>query len=64
MGFSENLLKLEKRVESLEKSKDYSFRVVQDTLSEIKNRQAHVDQKMMGIVEGSSKINDMIKRCG
>ena len=62
MGFSENLLNLEKRVESLEKSKDYS--VCQDTLSEIKIRQADVDQKMMGIVEGSLKINDMIKRCG
>ena len=46
------------------KSKDYSYRVVQDTLSEIKIRQADVDQKMMGIVERSSKINDMIKRCG
>ena len=32
MGFSENLLKLEKCVESLEKGKDYSVRVVQDTL--------------------------------
>ena len=64
MGFSENQLNLEKRVESLEKSKDYSFRVVQDTLSEIKIRQADVDQKMMGIVEGSSRINDMIKSCG
>ena len=48
----------------MEKSKDYSFRVVQDTLLEIKIRQADVDQKMMGIVEGSSKINDMIKICG
>ena len=64
MGFSENLLNLEKRVESLEKSKDYSVRVVQDTLSEIKTRQADIDQKMMGIVEGSLKINDMIRRCG
>ena len=61
---SENLLNLEERVESLEKSKYYSFRVVQDTLSEIKIRQADVDQKMMGIVEGSSRINDMIKSCG
>ena len=60
MGFSENLLNLEKRVESLEKSKDYSVRVVQDTLSEIKTRQADIDQKMMGIVE----INDMTRRCG
>ena len=53
MGFSENLLNLEKRIESLEKSKDYSFCVLQDTLSEIKIRQADIDQKMMGIVEGS-----------
>ena len=64
MGFSENLLNLEKRVESLEKSKDYNVRVVQDTLSEIETRQAGIDQKMMGIVEGSLKINDMIRRCG
>ena len=43
---------MEKRVENLEKSKDYSFRDVHYTLSEIKNPQADVDQKMAGIVEG------------
>ena len=64
MGFSENLLNLEKRVESLVKSKDYSVRVLQDTLSEFKTPQADVDQNMMEIVEGSLKINDIIRRCG
>ena len=65
IGFSENLLKMGKHVESLEKSTDYIilFCTVQDPLLGIKNRQADVDQKMMGIVAGSSKINDMIKRC-
>ena len=48
----------------MEKGKYYSVRVVHDTLSEIKTRQADIDQKMIGIVEGSLKINYIIRRCG
>ena len=58
MGFAENLLNLEKRVESLEKGKGYSVRVVQDTLLEIKTRRADIDQKMMGIVEGMPVVTE------
>ena len=49
---------------STEERSVLDHRAVHDTLSEINSRQADVDQKMMGLVEGLSKFNDMIKRCG